>query len=82
MGQGPPIPMGHQEIVGKVDLNVEVSFCCLKEEYADFDPCMAHATQIIACALDDGDHMSATGTAENGVEEDDVESPPCKRPKT
>ena len=60
---------------------MEVWFCSLKEESADFDPCMAHAKESVACALADGDHMSATGPCDDGGEEDDAESPPCKRAK-
>lgn len=42
---------------------------------------MAHAKQSVACELADGGHLSATGPGDDGDEDDDAESPPCKRAK-
>ena len=51
----------------------------LEEETADFDPCVVPAVAVDACELLEGDQMSVTGASEDGSEEDDAESPPCKR---
>ena len=51
------------------------------EETTEFDPCMAHAVQVEACELEEGDHMLGTRPVTAGCEEDDAESPPCKRAK-
>ncbi|XP_044415588.1 uncharacterized protein [Triticum aestivum] len=84
LGQGPIVGADgevEETVVDNGDVGVELPVFSCEEETADFDPCMAHAVQVEACALEEGDHMSGTGPVGAGCEEDDAESPPCKRAK-